>query len=64
MTTNYALVLHFISTYSLDRIPLTNPSIYIGILIGSMIIYSFGAMMIFAIQNVTPVLCYDMKAQI
>ena len=64
MTTNYALVLNFISTYSLVRIPLTNPSIYIGIFIGSMIIYSFGSMIIFSIQKVTPILCYDMKAQI
>lgn len=61
---NYALALNFISDYELTRLPLSNPNIYSGLFLGAMLIYSFGSMMLLAIQNVTPVLCLDMKAQI
>jgi Na+/H+-translocating membrane pyrophosphatase len=64
LAANFAITLNFVEEYGLTKVPLTNPGVYAGLLLGAMLIYSFGAVVLLAIQQVTPVLCYDMRAQI
>lgn len=64
LTINYALTLNYINIYSLSHISLLNPGIYVGLFIGGMFIYSFGAVILLSIQSVSPILCYDAQAQI
>jgi len=64
LAANFAIALNFIDEYNLSKVPLTNPSLLVGLFFGAMLIYSFGAIVLLAIQNVTPVLCLDMRAQI
>ena len=63
LTVNYALTLNYINIYSLSHISLLNPGIYVGLFVGAMFIYSFGAVILLCIQNVSPILCYDVQAQ-
>jgi Na+/H+-translocating membrane pyrophosphatase len=64
LAANFAITLNFIDEYGLSKVPLTDPSLFVGLFFGAMLIYSFGAVVLLAIQNVTPVLCLDMRAQI
>lgn len=64
LTINYALILNYINVYDLVHIPLTNSGIYLGLLFGAMLIYSFGSIILLSIQNVTPILCFDAQAQL
>lgn len=63
LTANYAIVLNYVAEYSLTRIPLTSVSVLSGLFIGAMIIYAFGSIVLFAIQNIAPVLWLDLRAQ-
>ena len=64
LTINYALTLNYINIYNLSHISLMNSSIFIGLFIGAMLIYSFGGVILLSIQNVSPILCYDVQAQL
>jgi hypothetical protein len=61
LTINYALILNFIGVYELDHIPLTNSGIYIGLIFGAALIYSFGSIILLSIQHVTPIVCFDLR---
>lgn len=37
---------------------------FTGLILGSMLAYTFSAVLIRSIHNVAPVICYDIKAQI
>lgn len=63
LTINYALMLNYINIYELSHISLMNPGLYVGLFIGAMFIYSFGAVILLCIQNVSPILCYDAQTQ-
>jgi Na+/H+-translocating membrane pyrophosphatase len=64
LTINYALILNYINVYDLVHIPLTNSGIYLGLLLGAMLIYAFGSIILLSIQSVTPILCFDAQAQL
>ena len=64
LTINYSLSLNFINIFDLIHIPLTNSGVYLGLIFGAMLIYSFGSVILLSIQNVTPILIYDIQSQI
>ena len=63
LTINYALILNYINLYELIHIPLNNSGVYLGLIFGAMLIYSFGSVILLSIQSVTPILCLDVLAQ-
>lgn len=63
LTTNYALILNYIALYELKHIPLINSGIFIGLILGAVFIYSLGSVILLSIQNITPLLCYEVRAQ-
>ena len=64
LTINYALILNYINLLELIHIPLTNSGIYLGLIFGAMLIYSFGSVILLSIQNLTPILSLDIQAQL
>lgn len=63
LTANYALILSYISLYELVHIPLINPGIFIGLILGALFIYSLGSVILLSIQNITPLVCFEVRAQ-
>ncbi len=64
MTANYALILSFISLYELKQIPLLNMGVFLGMIVGAMLIYSFGSIILLCIQKLIPIVYLDIRAQI
>jgi Na+/H+-translocating membrane pyrophosphatase len=63
LTSNYALALNYLRYNDLTHIPLMDSGIIIGLILGALLIYSFGSVVLLCIQEVTPLLYLDIKAQ-